>query len=95
MNLHVSTFQRETLTEDSDGDFLLFGILPAGDAACVEAAVRTLELRGGQNIVEQHVRSMFQEPLGREACVVDLTVESRKSHRMNTEGSPLCREHLF
>ena len=88
-------FQRKTLTEDSDGDFLLFGIFPARHPACVEASVWTLELGDGQNIVEQHVRSMFQEPLGSEACVVDLKVERRKSHKMNTEGSPLCRSHLF
>lgn len=84
-------FQRKTLTKDSDSDFLLFGIFPTRHPACVEASVRTLELRDGQNIVEQHVRSMFQEPLGSEACIVDLKVERRKSHKINTEGTPLCR----
>lgn len=34
-----------------------------------------LELRDGENTVEQHVRSVFQEPLGSVAGVVILKVE--------------------
>lgn len=65
-------FQRKTLTIDSNRDILLFGIFTTADAARVQALVWTLELRDGQNIVEQHVRSVFHDPLGSEAGVAIL-----------------------
>lgn len=74
INLNVKEFQKKTLTIDSNRDFLLFDIFTTADAACVQASVWLLELRDGQNIVEQHVRSVFQEPLGSGAAVVILKV---------------------
>lgn len=64
------------LTIDSDSGFHLFGIFTAGDAACVETSVWTLELWDGQNIVEQHVRLVFQDPLGSRAAVAILKVDT-------------------
>lgn len=74
----VEELQRSTLTVDSNQDVLFFGILATADAACVQASVWALELRDGQNIVEQHVRSMFYQPFGGGADVVILKVEMKK-----------------
>lgn len=59
MTLNVSMFLRKTLTVDGHSDLLLLGVFPAGDAAGVEASVGALQLRDGQDVVEQHVRSVL------------------------------------
>lgn len=75
----VRQFQRKTLTKDRDIDSLLFGFLPTGHAAGVQASVGAQQLRDGQNIVEQHVCSVFQEPFGGRAGVIDLKVEREEN----------------
>lgn len=60
--LNVGMGQRRKLTMDSNIDLFVLALITTGDAARVAASVWTLELRDGQNTVEQHFCLMFHEP---------------------------------
>lgn len=65
------------LTVDGHVHLLLLGVFPAADVARVCAPVRLLEPGDGQDVVEQHVRRVFHQPLGGEAAVADLQASRR------------------
>lgn len=60
------------LTVDSDVHLLLLGVFTAADVTRVRAPVRLLEPGEGQDVVEQHVRRVFHQPLGSDTTVADL-----------------------
>lgn len=66
------------LTVDGDIHLLLLAVFPAADVARVRAPVRVLEPGDGQDVVEQHVRGVFHQPLGGVATVVDLQTSRRR-----------------
>lgn len=60
------------LTVDGHIHVLLLGVFPTADVTRVRAPVRLLEPGDGQDVVEQHVRRVFHQPLVKDAPVADL-----------------------
>lgn len=79
----VGDSKRTPLTVHHHRDVPLHELVPAADAAFVQAAVGAPKGRDGQDVVEQNVGSMFDEPLVGGAGGVSLKV--RKEKERNTQ----------
>lgn len=81
-----------TLTVHRHGHVLLHELVAAADAALVQAAVRALKAGDGQDVVEQNVRLMFDEPLVGGAGGVILKREQRAKERLSSSA---CLWHML